>query len=285
MTMNDFSLPSSFIKYLGTGGARFCMVRQTRWTGGIWFSYGGLNGVIDPGPGSLHHICESSPALDPHSVRAILLTHRHLDHSTDINVIAEAMTGGGFEKQGTVVAPNDSVNGDDPVLLRYTAGKVGRVVTPVDGQAIELEEGVTVEPVELVHHRVECFGWIFRRTGLPAWGVISDTRPLDYLAERYRDCSYISINTTFPDKKPRLDHMSVADVGELLQELHPKLATLAHMGLMLVENDPQHYADAISTPQTRVIAGEDGMIVDLGTLRVFAPEPVPKTETKYRTIV
>ena len=63
--MDNFTYPKNFIKYLGTGGARFCMVRQMRWTGGIWFSYGGLKGVIDPGPGSLYHMCSASPALDP----------------------------------------------------------------------------------------------------------------------------------------------------------------------------------------------------------------------------
>ena len=89
---NNFSYPDNFLRYLGTGGARFAMLRQIRKTGGIWFSYGGLNGLIDPGPGSLYHICTSSPRLDPHELRAIFLTHKHLDHSTDINVTAEAMT-------------------------------------------------------------------------------------------------------------------------------------------------------------------------------------------------
>ena len=281
MALESFAYPRNFIKYLGTGGARFCMVRQTRWTGGIWFSYGGLSGVIDPGPGSLHHICCSSPELDPHSLRALLLTHRHIDHSTDINVLAEAMTGGGFEKQGTVVLPDDCVNGKDPVFLRYTADKVGRVCIAEDGRRVELADGVTVEPVWHVHHGVQCYGYILRCEGLPTWGVISDTKPLDYLSERYRECSYISINATFPDKKPRLQHMSMADVGELLQDLHPKLATIAHMGAMLVEAGPEKYAARISTPQTLVLAGEDGMVVDLDTLKVYAPEPLPKTETKY----
>ncbi|MCE5201927.1 MAG: MBL fold metallo-hydrolase [Synergistaceae bacterium] len=274
----------NFIKYLGTGGARFCMIRQARRTGGIWFSYGGLAGVIDPGPGSLVHICGASPELDPHSIRAILLTHRHLDHGSDINVIAEAMTGGGFEKQGTIVLPKDAACGEDPVLLKYIAQKIERICLPEDGSIITLDCGVTVEPVAHVHHRVDCFGFIFRKEGLPTWGVISDTKPLDYLAKRYRECSYISINATFPDKKPRLEHMSITDVGELLQELHPKLATISHMGLVLLENGPEAYAKQISTDQTRVVAGQDGMVINLETLKVLAPVERPKEETEYRAI-
>jgi len=278
------SYPKNFIKYLGTGGARFCMIRQTRRTGGIWFEYGSVSGVIDPGPGSLCQICDASPKLDPHDMRAILLTHRHLDHSSDINVIAEAMTGGGFERQGAVILPHDAAAGEDPVLLKYIAKKVDRISIPEDGKTIALDGGVTVEPVAHVHHRVDCFGFIFRKSGLPTWGVISDTKPLDYLPERYKECSFISINTTFPDKKPRLDHMSVADVEELLQQLHPRLATLSHMGMMLIENGPELYAGRISTMQTRVVAGQDGMVIDLETLRVFALRPRIKEDAEYGII-
>ena len=250
----------------------------------MWFSYGGLRGVIDPGPGSLVHMRAAQPKLDPHIVRAILLTHKHLDHSVDINVVAEAMTGGGFEKQGTVVLPRDSVAGDDPVLLKYMARKVGRVCICADGEEITLDCGVKVEPVAHVHHGVDCFGWVFRKTGLPTWGVISDTRPLDYLAERYRDCVYLSINTTFPDKKKRLDHMAIEDAGELLDRLRPKLVTLTHLGMMILQTDPDALARRIEKKESRVLAGRDGMVINLDTLQVVSPVAKAFAETQYEVI-
>lgn len=247
------------------------MVQQARATGGMWFRYGGLSGIIDPGPGSLVHMRAAKPELDPHILTAIFLTHKHLDHSVDINVIAEAMTGGGFEKRGTVILPEDSAHGDDPVLLKYMARKVGSVRVCADGVPITLERGVTVEPVAHSHHGVDCFGWIFRKQGLPTWGVISDSKPLDSFAERYCECVYLSINTTFPDKKPRLDHMSVEDAGELLDKLHPKLVTLTHLGMIILQNNPDDCARRIGKKQTRVLAGQDGMVVNLDTLQVMAP--------------
>ena len=280
----NFLYPQNFIKYLGTGGARFCMMSQMRWTGGIWFSYGGLNGVIDPGPGSLHHICCASPELAPRNVRAIILTHRHLDHSTDINVMAEAMTEGGFKKQGKIILPQDAFSSPDPVLLKYCAHKVEEVICAIDKSQIDLGMGVTAEPVSHTHHGVECYGMIFRKEGLSTWGVISDTKPLASFAERYADCVYISINATFPDKKPRLEHMSIADVGELLERLHPKLATISHMGVVLIENGPEKYAKQISTEQTKVLAGKDGMVIDLDTLKVYSPISRERTADEYQTI-
>ncbi|MDD4159887.1 MAG: MBL fold metallo-hydrolase [Synergistaceae bacterium] len=283
--MNEpFSYPDNFLRFLGTGGARFTMLKQIRKTGGIWFSYGGLNGVIDPGPGSLYHMCRSVPSLDPHKLRAIILTHRHLDHSTDINVAAEAMTGGGFEKQGTVLLPEDSAAGSGPVLLRYIAQKVGSVAIAKDGQRTDLGMGVSAEPVMLIHHGVDCFGYIFRKDGLRTWGIISDTKPLESLAERYRECSFVSLNVTFPNKKPRLDHMSAEDAGDLLQKLHPELALMTHLGVVMIEAGPEKYAKMISTPQTRVIAGEDGMIIDLNTLAAYSEIRKGSAEISFRAI-
>lgn len=250
------------------------MLKQLRKTGGIWFTYGGLNGVIDPGPGSLYHMCSAVPPLDPHELRAIMLTHRHLDHSTDLNVAAEAMTGGGFEKQGLVILPDDSAGGPNPVLLKYIVQKVGGVVIAEDGKRIGLGMGVSAEPVIHIHHGVDCFGYIFRKKGLRTWGVISDTRPLDHLAERYSECSLVTLNVTFPNKKPRLDHMSAEDAGELLQKLHPEVALITHMGVIMIEAGPEKYAKMISTEETRVIAGRDGMVIDLDTLKAYAEAAV-----------
>jgi len=42
-----------FIKFLGTAGARFVMIRQLRASGGLWVSANNKNILIDPGPGSI----------------------------------------------------------------------------------------------------------------------------------------------------------------------------------------------------------------------------------------
>ena len=114
------------IKFLGTAGARFVVTKQLRSSGGIWITLDDTNILIDPGPGSLVKCHSSKPKLNPLDLDGIILTHRHLDHSNDINVMIEAMTDGGFKKKGVVFAPIDTLE-DDPVIQKYVRSYVEKI--------------------------------------------------------------------------------------------------------------------------------------------------------------
>ncbi len=277
-----FEYPENFIRYLGTGGARFTMIHQYRATGGMWIRYAGLNAVVDPGPGSLVQICDAYPALNPEDIRAIFLTHRHIDHSTDINVLTEAMTSGGYKKQGEILTTHDAAFEKDPVLLAYSMSKVKKVYEMRDGEKIKLENGVVIEPVKHIHHGVDCFGLIFSKRGFPVWGIISDTRPLEEFSSRYRKCKFISLNSTMLIQRPNVDHFSIPDAADFVKTAHAELVALSHLGRMIAEKDPQKLADGISTPRTRAVAAQDGTIIDLDTLRVFNPPAKRKRKVNYR---
>ncbi|MCJ7498036.1 MAG: MBL fold metallo-hydrolase, partial [candidate division Zixibacteria bacterium] len=106
------------IKFLGTAGARIVVAKQLRASGGIWLSLENKNFLVDPGPGTLVKCHSSKPKLDPSKLDAIILTHRHIDHSNDVNIMIEAMTEGGFKRRGMLFCPADALN-DDPVVLKY----------------------------------------------------------------------------------------------------------------------------------------------------------------------
>jgi len=58
---------------------------------------------MDPGPGCIVQV--TNRKLNPEELSAIIVSHRHLDHSADVNVMTEAMTEGGFKKRGILFAP------------------------------------------------------------------------------------------------------------------------------------------------------------------------------------
>lgn len=256
--------PPNFIRFLGTAGTRFVFLTQRRASGGMWFSYGGATGVIDPGPGSLVRICEADPPLDVTDTDTMILTHRHIDHSCDANAIIEGMTlGHRYDKVGRLLITKDAVEPDDAVVLRYARSKVRKIKFHKDGRVRRMEGSMTVESVVHDHHGVQCFGIIARAEGLPEWGIISDTAAQPHFAERYKNCRMLVINTALPARKGNIDHMSVPDVRELLAKISPELVLLTHMGRGVLDLDRDELAASLSSDRTRVVPALDGMTVEI----------------------
>jgi phosphoribosyl 1,2-cyclic phosphodiesterase len=241
------------------------MLSQRRSSGGIWFSYGGAAGVIDPGPGSLVRICEAAPDLSPVNINTILVTHRHIDHSSDLNALAEGMTLGARTPAGFVLLTRDCVENGDSVLMKYLHDRIKSIAFHEDGALVFPSEGVAIESVAHSHHGVQCYGLIFRKNGLPQWGVISDTAPMPHFAERYAGCELLIINTTLMYPRASLDHMALTDVKSLLGRLRPQTAVLTHMGGDMLDRGGKYIPELFppGTTKTKVIAAHDGMTLDL----------------------
>ena len=84
----------------------------------MWMRFGATQIHVDPGPGALVRALTHVPPCNPRELEAIVLSHKHLDHSGDVNVMIEAMTSGGFRRRGAILAPADAFD-DEPVVLPY----------------------------------------------------------------------------------------------------------------------------------------------------------------------
>lgn len=98
MTSNENHPANDTITFLGTGGARFMITSQLLATGGLWFNIEGTNFLVDPGPGCI--VQATKRKLNPEKLSGIIVSHRHLDHAADVNIMVEAMTRGGFRRHG-----------------------------------------------------------------------------------------------------------------------------------------------------------------------------------------
>ncbi len=241
-------------------------MRQLRASGGIWVGNPEGNSLIDPGPGSLVRICQAFPPLDPESLQAILVTHKHIDHSTDLNVMTEAMTGGGFRNNGTVILPPDMIDGNEVYLLDYLRRKINHLHVWTDKDIFNISGGASIEAVRLRHHGVHCYGFIMRHQAFPPVGIISDTALDEDWPERFEDCELLVVNMTLTRPRANIEHLSPVEVATLIERLHPRRIILTHLGRGVLREGPEKLAARLSRPTTNVIAARDGMIVDLQSL-------------------
>jgi phosphoribosyl 1,2-cyclic phosphodiesterase len=252
----------SFIKFLGTAGARFVVIKQLRASGGVWLSVGKTNLYIDPGPGALVRCLNSKPRLEPSTLDGILLSHKHLDHSGDVNVMIEAMTDGGFKKRGVLFAPNDALE-EDPVVLKYVKGYVEKVEVLRENSEYRIGE-IHFSTAKRHHHRVETYGLNFKISPRTI-SFITDTKFFPELPNLYcGEVLVIHVVRLKPIGDEPIDHLSVEDVKTIVKKTKPKLTILTHFGMTMIRAKPWVVADELEKELgLKVLAASDGLKLDL----------------------
>lgn len=250
--------PQDFIKFLGTAGARFVMIKQLRASGGIWVNCEGSNILIDPGPGSIVRLANSRPKLDPGKLDAIILSHRHLDHANDINVMIEAMTEGGFKKRGVVFCPADAI-GKDSVILSHALKFPDKIVILKPNTKYKV--GNFKFSTSMPHiHPCQTYGIKFKIGGTSI-GLLTDTRYFSGLSRFYKT-DILIISVVFLEPRQGIDHLSLVEAEEIIKKVRPKKAILTHFGMTMLKAKPYAQAKRLSERLGREVeAAYDGMTI------------------------
>ena len=248
------------IKFLGTSGGRFVLINQLRKTGGMWISLDNTNILIDPGPGTLTRCHASRPKLNPRDLDAIILTHKHLDHSNDVNLMIEAMTNGGWDKKGVLFAPSDALD-EDPVVLKHFRNKVDKIVKLEEKGEYNIGKIYFKTPVKHIHG-VETYGLnIFRKENNIS--IISDTKYFKGLEDFYKG-DILIINLVMHKGKDHILHLDVEDAEKIISANKPKICVITHFGMTMIKAKPWELAEKLSKKTgIKVIAATDGMQIDL----------------------
>lgn len=247
-----------FIKFFGTGGARFVASKQLRATGGLWLNYRKTNLYIDPGPGAIVRIRSSKEHYEPARLDGIVITHKHMDHANDVNILIESMTEGGFKKRGTLFCPEDAIIGD-PVIFNFARKYLEDVVILQAEGEYSLGEITFRTPVRH-KHPVETYGLLFELN--ETIGLISDTRFFPQLADHYRaDHLIINVLRLKPIENHEIvEHLAMDDVKAIIETVRPKTAILTHFGMHIVREKPWLLAKRLAEETgIEVIAAWDGM--------------------------
>lgn len=264
--MEDKKSAIDTITFLGTGGARFIVINQLLATGGLWLNLNGTEILLDPGPGSLVHAVKKK--LKPEKLSAIIISHRHLDHSSDANIMVEAMTQGGFRPHGWLFAPADALD-KEPVIFSYLRSYLEGVAVLSEGKTHAIGNISLVTPVRHVHG-VETYGMIFK-TDKYVFSYITDSRFFDGLLHSYRG-ELLIINTVRLEADHPYDHLSVSDAQQIIIAVKPRVAILTHFGMNMWRAKPWEVAQKLSADTgVRIIAARDGMQFDLAELDKTLP--------------
>ncbi len=242
------------IIFLGTGGARYVFARQLRATGGILLRMGGKNVLVDPGPESLLRFLSYVPELSPEKLDALVLTHKHIDHSADVNVYLDVMTRGGLDKHGILLAPADAF-GEDGVIYKYLLGFVEQTVVIREKMNFRLGDLSFDFPVRH-DHRVETYGFrlTFRDVTI---SYITDTKFFDGLVQAYK--ADIVIMNLIKLQDSDIDHLSVDDCAAIIDGIKPRVAIITHFGRTIIKTGPWNIARQLQERTgITVLAAEDG---------------------------
>jgi phosphoribosyl 1,2-cyclic phosphodiesterase len=232
----------------------------------MWLRFGQTQIHVDPGPGALVRALSNVPPCNPRELDAIVLSHKHLDHSSDVNAMVEAMTSGGFRKRGTVLAPADAFD-DEPVVLPYVRRYVERLER-LEPSAGPYRIGEVELHTSIAHvHAVKTYGLLFDYEGLRV-AYMPCGRFFEGLAGDYARLrpNVLIVNVLRYRDEMNVDHLTWEDARRLVAGIRPQVVVFQHFGTKMLEAGPQKLGQELEDELgLRAIAAYDGLTVDLDT--------------------
>jgi ribonuclease BN (tRNA processing enzyme) len=244
----------SFLTFLGTGGGRYVLVTQRRYSGGIWLESDEKT-IIDPGPGALVRALQYHK--NPAALAAVLVSHKHLDHYNDAEIMVEAMTEGAKKKRG-LLAVNQNALG---YISDYHQKAAELLVLKAGDGFLVGKTNVTALPT---YRHEDGTGFRFELPdGVLAYS--SDTGYDKKLAENYAGADVLILNVIFPRTKSLESHLNTHDAVKVVSEARPRLAVIQHFGVMMLNAGPEKEAAYIEQETgIKTTAAADGMEIDVG---------------------
>jgi phosphoribosyl 1,2-cyclic phosphodiesterase len=243
------------LTFMGTAGARFMVAKQVAASGGLFIEDDNARLSLDPGPGAVVQYAQHG--IDLTTLDAIVVSHRHLDHVGDVNVMIEAMTDGGFAHRGTLFCPSDALD-EDPVVLRYLRRFPREIVRLAPDTSYSVN-GLTFTTSGRHVHQSETYGFRFG----DRLGWVTDSGYYDGIAEQHR-ANVMIIHTVLLSCRPELPHLCIDDAERIIRDAKPKLAFLTHYGMAVWRANPQAIAaDLTQRTGIEVRAATDGLTIGI----------------------
>jgi ribonuclease BN (tRNA processing enzyme) len=243
------------LTFMGTAGARFMVAKQLAASGGLYIEEGSTRLACDPGPGAVVQYAKRK--VDLARLDGILVSHRHLDHAGDVNVMIEGMTEGGFRPRGKLFCPSDALD-HDPVVLNYLRAFPREVVRLEPTSRYRLGD-LEFTTTRRHPHGAETYGFRFGER----LGWLTDSDWYDAIVEDHQ-AEVMVLHTVLLDERPDLPHLSIPEAARIIAEARPRLAIITHFGMNVWRAHPWEVAEQMTQATgIEVKAARDGMSLEI----------------------
>jgi len=249
------------VVFLGTGQGSAVVGKQLRASGGIVIQTNEHQLHIDPGPGSL--IMARDYYINPRETTAVLVSHYHLRHCNDVNIVIDAMTHSGLDKRGVLIANDLLINGNKtirPYLTDFHKNCLEKYMVLKAGQRSAIDD-IEIHATTTMHS-TDAIGF---KLLTPEFSLsyLSDTAYCPELIDDHKGSEIIILNVVSPFDIKRKYNLNSESAVKIINKLRPRLAIITHFSIKMLEADPMLEARKINRlTKSQVMAAKDGMAIN-----------------------
>ena len=253
---------TSNIIFLGTGGDSNVVGKQIRASGGIILQVEDDQYHIDPGPGAL--VMAKEAGINLRANTALFVTHNHLRHANDVNAVIDAMTYGGFDKKGVLVANNTVINGSEnhqAFLHKFYRNCLERFIVLEAGKKVGIND-IEIKALKAKHSEPNAIGFKFITPNYTLTYTGDTMNSVETISE-YENSNVLILNVPCLKKEENKNNLCKEDAINIIKKVKPRLAIITHFGTNFLKADPLYEVREIQKETgCQVISAKDGMVVN-----------------------
>lgn len=243
----NLSMDSKII-FLGTAG-HDAVGKQAAASGGIVIQTEKHQIHIDPGPCTLIRALQTKINLKETDI--LLVSHNHLSHCNDMNLVIQKMTNYHQEKRGTLITTKE-------VLPMIIQNNLKEVVALEPGKTHEVDT-IRIRALKAIHS-AETIGF---KIFTPKFVVVysADTSYSSDLIEEYKGADILILNV-LGDEKTKYN-LNTDDAVKIINKVDPKLTIITHFNNDTLSKDPLYRAREMQKATNhQIIAATDGLEIE-----------------------
>lgn len=212
---------------------------------------------VDPGPGALVQCHEAGKAEE---TEAVIVSHGHVDHSSDAEAVIEMMTEA-YDQAGAVFANESCLRGYGDIEKRisdYHQRLCGRVETLEEAAEFEFED-IEIRSQKMFHSDPKTQGFTIANDEKKI-GFWTDTEFSEELLDFYSGCDTLVVYCGRPRNDSIEAHTSLDEVPDIVEAVEPSTVIITHFGYKFLDQNLEEQEEWLSEQvDAKVIFAEDGM--------------------------